>query len=55
MGVEEKKFNTKFGCENMACRPFPSEPLEMLQQKQHINAARWCAVPEDCKTERFKR
>jgi hypothetical protein len=23
-------FNTTFGCENMACRPFPNEPLEML-------------------------
>jgi len=22
--------NTKFGCENMPCRPISSEPLEML-------------------------
>ncbi len=27
---EGNTFNTTFGCENMACRPFSSEPLEML-------------------------
>jgi hypothetical protein len=30
MGEEGNTFNTTFGCENMACRPFSSEPLEML-------------------------
>jgi len=30
VGVEGKTSNTKFGCENMACRPFSSELLEML-------------------------
>jgi hypothetical protein len=30
VGGDGKTFNTKFGCENMACRPFSSEPLEML-------------------------
>jgi hypothetical protein len=26
----ENKFNTKFGCENMACKPLSNEPFEML-------------------------
>jgi hypothetical protein len=30
VGGEGKTFNTKFGCENVACRPFSSEPLEMM-------------------------
>jgi hypothetical protein len=29
MGGEQKKFNTKFGCENIPCRPFSNEMLEM--------------------------
>jgi hypothetical protein len=27
---EGNTFNTTFGCENMACRPFSSEPQEIL-------------------------
>jgi hypothetical protein len=30
LGGEGNTFNTTFGCENMTCRPFSSEPLEML-------------------------
>jgi len=30
MGGEGNTFNTTFGCENMACRPFSSDPLELL-------------------------
>jgi hypothetical protein len=30
MRGEEKTFNTKLGCENIDCRPFSIETLEML-------------------------
>jgi hypothetical protein len=30
MGGEGNTFNTTLGCENMVCRLFSNEPLEML-------------------------
>jgi hypothetical protein len=33
MGGEGKSFNTALGCENMACKPFSNEPMEMVLYK----------------------
>jgi hypothetical protein len=33
MGGEGKTFNTTLGCENMVCKPFSNEPMEMVLHK----------------------